>query len=360
MNNRRPMDWNQLLHSSLDFLLSLGDVLMLVSQTVIVALGVPVVLVLAVVVEQQRVKHGIELFEKDPGLAALGSWVLVVINLVFEFQAHHIEHRAGYKTPEATEFSLRVVWDRLVYMIGFGSAWQARQQSPAKRYYEVGRIVTIAILTLALAGSMREQINEQTGTWYEGLVNVVTKSTLLQMSVWAGGLLFAFAAVMSAQASSRYIATRVVEIRNSMTRRKSAERQQPMQADAPEYGPGPRPVWGDYRRADLQPLKVKIEGVTKYQCPSCEKTMSRQAWANHPCRLTAVAPSFTPVDTGIDGELDAIDVTDKSLDVNQVNAPVNAATDVKQSVKKGVKNRQPTAETEQETVEVTPVEVEGI
>lgn len=222
---KTKIDWNHLLLTSLDSLLIVGDWLMLGSQTVIVSFGVPLVLVLAVVVEQQRVKHGIELFEKDPALAALGSWVLVFINLVFEFQAHHIEHRAGYKTPEASEFSLRLVANRMVYIFGIGKGWQERQQSPAKRYYSVGRIVTIAILTLALAGSMRDQIAMQDGkTWFDGAVSVLTDSSLEEMSIWAGGLLFAFAAVMSAQASSRYIATRVVEIRNSMQRRKATER----------------------------------------------------------------------------------------------------------------------------------------
>lgn len=226
MNEQKPRtDWNQLLLASLDSLLIVGDWLMLGSQTLIVSFGVPVVLVLAVIVEQQRVKHGIELFEQEPALAALGSWVLVIINLVFEFQAHHIEHRAGYKIPDAAQFSLRVVAANTLYILGIGKAWQARQLSPAKRYYEVGRIVTISILTLALAGSMKTQLVSQNNKpWLEGIVSIVTDSSLMEMSVWAGGLLFAFAAVTSAQASSRYIATRVIEIRNSMQRRKATER----------------------------------------------------------------------------------------------------------------------------------------
>jgi hypothetical protein len=225
MDNKPRIDWNQFFLTSLDLLVTVGDWLMLGSQTVIVSFGVPTVLVLAVIVEQQRVQHGIALFEQEPALAALGSWVLVVINLVFEFQAHHIENRAGYKMPDATQFSLRLLAANALYILGIGSAWQARQQSPAKRYYEVGRIVTISILTLALAGSMKAQlISQNNKPWLEGVVSIITDSTLMEMSVWAGGLLFAFAAVTSAQASSRYIATRVVEIRNAMTRRKATER----------------------------------------------------------------------------------------------------------------------------------------
>lgn len=224
--NKKPQErnWHQSLLSLLDVLFSLGDVLMLISQTVIVSLGVPLVLVLAVIVEQQRVKHGIDLFEVDSNLASLGSWVLVIINLVFGFQAHHIEQRTGYKSVEATEFSLRIAIGNLSYWFGMGKQWEARMQSPAKRYYQVGRIVTVAILALALAGSMKTQLQQQSGAWYEGLISVATQSTLSDIATWLGGLLFAFAAVMSAQASSRYIASRVVEIRNQTRYRKQSER----------------------------------------------------------------------------------------------------------------------------------------
>jgi hypothetical protein len=144
---------------------------------------------------------------------------------VAEFMAHHVEHRAGYKIPDAVEFSLRVAASNTLYWLGIGSQWTERQHSPARRYYALGRVVTISMLTLALAGSMREQLTTQDEvSWHIGLLNIITQSSLSEMTTWLGGLLFAFAAVMSAQVSSRYIAIRVVEIRNAMQRRKGTER----------------------------------------------------------------------------------------------------------------------------------------
>ena len=296
------VDWNRALLGILDALVLIGDVLMLVSQTIIVALGVPLVLVLAVIVEQQRVWHGIELFEADTNLATLGSWVIVLINIVFEFQAHHIENKANFRQQEETEFSFRIVADQVLYVLGFGSKWQARTKSPAQRYYRLGRIVTLSILVLALAGSMKGHLARQAGPWYEGLSSIFTQSSLQDMITWVGGLLFAFAAVMSAQASSRYIAGRVVEIRNQMRYRRQVANHQ--------VAPTPRRVASSNRATvskGLQPIKVKIGDQTKYQCPICENVMSRQGWQKHPCRLTVATDQVdNPVDDLVDNPVDTL------------------------------------------------------
>lgn len=317
--NKPRVDLQHLFLSSLDNLMLVGDVLVMIAYTVFASLGVPTALVLAVIVEQQRVMHGIGLFEADDNLAVLGSWVLVIINLAFEFQAHHTEHRAGYKGQEAARFSVRLLIAQLAYTLGVGRSWQAQMHSPARRYYIVGRIVTLTILALALGGSMKAQFESETGAWHTAIVNVLTTSTLSEMATWAGGLLFALAAVISAQASSRYIATRFVEVRNQQRYRKQAERAVPMVVESV------RPVWGEYRRADLQPTKVKVGSTTKYKCPDCEKVMSRQAWANHPCRLTDVAPVLDVLDR-------QVDTLDGYVDVSTVNEDVKYATPVKQAV----------------------------
>jgi hypothetical protein len=76
--------------------------------------------------------------------------------------------------------------------------------------------VTFTILALALAGSMKVVIQQQSGAWYSALWAILTQSNLLDMMTWLGGLLFAAAAVFSAQGLSRYVAIRTVEIRASM------------------------------------------------------------------------------------------------------------------------------------------------
>jgi hypothetical protein len=52
-------NFNRLYSRFLEFLIGIGDILMTFTQTVMVSLGVPLVLILLLFVEQQRVVHGI-------------------------------------------------------------------------------------------------------------------------------------------------------------------------------------------------------------------------------------------------------------------------------------------------------------
>lgn len=206
----------------LQFILSIGETLLTFSQTLIVSLGVPLVLVLLLVVEHQRVVHGIALFEADYALASFAAGALVLLNLVLEFQIHHIEHKAGYHEERAPKWSLRIWAINMLYTLGIGEAWATQYQSPAARYKKLLRLVTFSILALALVGSMRSVIEGIDGTWYQGLISVITESSLLQLMTWLGGLLFALAAVLSAQGLSRYVAIRCVEIINAMNAQQAA------------------------------------------------------------------------------------------------------------------------------------------
>lgn len=196
----------------LQFILSIGETLLTFSQTLIVSLGVPTVLVLLLIVEHQRVVHGIALFEADYSLASFAAGALVLLNLVLEFQIHHIEHKAGYHEAAARKWSLRIWANNALYTLGYGETWREQYLSPASRYKSLLRLVTFSILALALVGSMRSVIEGIQGAWYNGLISIVTESTLLQLMTWLGGLLFALAAVLSAQGLSRYVAIRCVEI----------------------------------------------------------------------------------------------------------------------------------------------------
>jgi len=196
----------------LESLIGVGNILLTFTQTIIISFGVPIVLVLLLLVEQQRVVHGISLFETDPALAAFAAWALVMLNLVLEFQIHYIEHRENYHLQTNYRFSLRLWLQNAAYMLGIGSRWQSLPASPAQRYKSLLRLVTFSILALALAGSMRTVIAGIDGAWYLAIVSIFTESNLSLMLTWLGGLLFATAAVLAAQGLSRYVALRTVEV----------------------------------------------------------------------------------------------------------------------------------------------------
>lgn len=213
--------WNELYPRVLQGILSAGETLLTLSQTIIVALGIPLVLVLLLVVEHQRVVHGIALFERDAALASFAAAALVLLNLVLEFQVHYVEHRAGYEQERARRWSLRIWARNMAYRLGIGDNWQEQALSPAERYRRLLGLVTFSILALALAGSMRSVIEQTPGAWYEALLSIVRDSDLITILTWTGGLLFAAAAVLSAQGLSRYVAIRCVEIVSVMHQRQA-------------------------------------------------------------------------------------------------------------------------------------------
>lgn len=211
--------FNRLYPRFLEALVSVGDVLLTTSQTVIVAFGVPLVLVLLLIVEHQRVLHGIEMFEVDSHLASFAAAALVITNLVLEFTIHYVELKANYHQATDNRWSLRIWLKNAKYTLGLGDTWQVQALSPAQRYRRLLSLVTFSILALALAGSMRGVIEQQSGAWHIAIEQILTQSTLAEMMTWAGGLLFAGAAVLSAQGLSRYVAMRCTEIIHEMNNR---------------------------------------------------------------------------------------------------------------------------------------------
>jgi hypothetical protein len=209
--------FNQYYPRLLAALRGVGDTSTALTQTLLVGPGVLLVLVMLLIVEQQRVYHGVSLFEVHSALASFAATSLVILNLSLELLIHHVEHRAGWAEPTRNEFSLRLWAERLAYMLGRSEKWAARPKSPALRFKVVLRLVTFSILVLALAGSMRTVIEKSEGRWLDALGAIVRDSSLIDMATWAGGLLFAAAAVLSAQALSQYVARRAVEIASSLS-----------------------------------------------------------------------------------------------------------------------------------------------
>ena len=196
---------------------AIGDTALAIFRTAIVAGGVPIILMLLLIVEIGRVSLGVGLFETDTAIATFAATSIVLLNLTVELVIDYQETRAGYHEDRALRWSLRLFARNLAYRLGIGEHWIASELSPAHRYRRLRSIVTFSILTLALAGSMRSAIASTGGTWYEALGAILTKSTLAEASVWLSGIIFAVAAVLSAQSLTRYVSERVAEVLLTMT-----------------------------------------------------------------------------------------------------------------------------------------------
>lgn len=213
----------------LRFLHGLGDVLVTTSQTIIVSFGVPIVLVLLLVVEHGRVNQGILTFEQRGDMASFAAWSLVLLNTILEFVVHYIEGRAGYQQQRQQRASLRISIENWLYWLGISKNWQPIELSPAHRYRKLLKLITFSVLALALAGSMQSVMQEQQGAWYDALKNILLESTLAEMTTWAGGLLFALAAISGAQNLTAYLAVKVSEIVAAMQPESAAQLSNPLQ-----------------------------------------------------------------------------------------------------------------------------------
>lgn len=192
-----------------DWMHALSGALMVIGQTLIAAFGVIVILVFVVIVEIQRVAHGVQLFEESG--AYTGAAVLVLLLLTLEFIVHYVETKHGYYHEQQTAFSLRHLREWLKYFIGFGQHYTARPLSPAQRIKSYSQLLTLTILALALGGSMDTAIAGVQGTWIQGLQAILFQSSLAEIVEWLAGVLFALTLVIGSQRITAYVAQRAAE-----------------------------------------------------------------------------------------------------------------------------------------------------
>lgn len=192
-----------------DWMHALSGALMVIGQTIISAFGVIVILVFVVIVEIQRVAHGVQLFEESG--AYTGAAVLVLLLLTLEFIVHYVETKENYQHEQQNAFSLRQFREWLKYFIGFGQHYIARPLSPAQRIKSYSQLLTLTILALALAGSMDTAISQVQGTWIEGLQAILFQSSLAEIVEWVAGVLFALTLVIGSQRITAYVAQRAAE-----------------------------------------------------------------------------------------------------------------------------------------------------
>lgn len=207
--------WNNFYPSFLQFIVSLGDTAVTLVKTLFASVGMPLILVLLLFVEYYRVEHGIALFETS--IATLASISIVLANLTLEFAIHHTELSNGYKPETRTRFSLRTTLSNLAYVLGVGRNFQAQAVSPAWRFVQIRRSLTLTILILALMGSMHGVIVQYDAlTWHSAIGQILTQSSLSELVIWLGGLVFTYVTVRLAQVVSAHLAIRASETLISM------------------------------------------------------------------------------------------------------------------------------------------------
>lgn len=326
----RQWNWQDVLNRTLAFLVTLGDVLMVFIQTVIVAFGTIIIMGFLLWVEQNAVSYGVATFEHDETKTAAAALVLVLFNFAVKFWEVYIDDKASdqrerYKPAKRYVFSLRTWFSEWGYWLGVGKKWQRKELPASASFASVRKVVTFAMLYMAFIGRTHEAINKVSITggtavsWQNGFTDLLTKSTLADIALWVSAIVFTFAAVIAAQQLTQYIAVRVLEIKRHMGKSKTVAVARSMS----------KPVLAYDSPRELSPVKVKVGSQTKYRCPQCAKEMSRQAWHKHPCR-------FTDGYAAVDGQIDAVAEADQFLDTVDVSVD-------RQPVKVGVNGSKPRA-----------------
>lgn len=318
--------WQRGLDDALNGLVTIGDILTVFIQTVIVAFGTLAILAMLLIVEIHAVSLGIKTFEANADFAGLAAAVLVLLNLMIKFQEVYADYiasdlRVRYQPPKHYAPSLRTMLGNLAYWLGITRGWQEKELPASHNFAVTRRWITIAILVIALIGRTGDAIdkvsNDAAGgvSWSVGIEKLLTQSSLADISEWITAIVFTFVLVIASQQLTQYVAVRVLDIRRGLRTR--------VDTVTVERAEG-KPVLAFNAPREMEPIKVKVGSVTKYQCPQCGKVVSRQAWSNHPCRFTA------GVDAVVDGEVDRKviqltedDTLDTSVDRQPVNLPVN-------------------------------------
>jgi|GEM_PF-6204438 len=204
-NNKMTMTrFTEMMHN-------VSGALMLGGQTLIAAFFVVVILILILVVDIQRVSHGIALFEDGKWLTIGGGFVLIMALMTLEFVAHYIEAKYNYHKPAKKHLSWRLIVEWWDYFSGQNDSWKAREKTPALHIRKYAGTLKIAILMLALAGSMADEISTLPGNWIDGFVDIGTQSSLLDMVRYTTSLLYTYVLVSGAELLTAYVANRAAE-----------------------------------------------------------------------------------------------------------------------------------------------------
>jgi len=225
--------FNQSYSKFLDVMLHVQDLVQAFARTLIVGFGMTAILIIALIVEQQRLVDGLGMFERREATAHFAAWFLVLLNASLEFVIHFEDTRRGWNEHAGSVWSLRIALNNLRYRLGLGSQWQTRDQPPSFWARQLLGLVTAGVLLLALFGSMKEQMALQAGrAWHEGLRAIVETSDLTLAVTWLSGFVFALVAVKGAQGTARYLARRTSEVITELQHEQHAQNDHSAALDA--------------------------------------------------------------------------------------------------------------------------------
>lgn len=198
-----------------DGVTKLGNWLMALIKLFTINIGATVIMFGVMVAEILRVRTGLAAIEASPLAVELLSVVLVFLLFFLEVAGFYIEREGNYNAPTRFRWSLRILIQDWKYALGIGKDWKEREISPATRMILTKWIIQFSVAFIALYGSMAHIIKGHSGNWGEALGDILSNSSLDEMSSWGIGLLLTIGILFGSAAMIWFVASRAKQLEDS-------------------------------------------------------------------------------------------------------------------------------------------------
>lgn len=255
-----------LLNHALDFIAGAGQVLTLATVELVQAFGAVALAVLFIVLEADRVYHGVLKIGQHEQQALLIAVTLTAMNAVLPIYAlRNVNHQ---------DKITRQRWTVRGYLVAFWNRLTARPQryevdvhhNPALAIAETA--ITWSTLFLAFYAVLGTMLAQHSGaTWYAAFWRLLTQSNINQALELAAGLLLSVGGVFGVQSISHELATRLL-IERPQSRESRIEQQR--QAYQERVEKARQDVQARYMAAKLADQQRKAQPVNFPEPPMTE------------------------------------------------------------------------------------------
>lgn len=169
------------------------------------------------IAEVFRVYYGIRTFEVHSFLASMLSIVLVTSISILSYQLEVSIHSGTMSKPIKHKFSLRLLWQDVLYFIGVGKDWTPKDKQPQVEFVLwLKGFLKIAFVLASILGSINHQLVEIEGAWYKSFGVMVGTFTLAQFLPIVLATLVSYGLVQASEVFAQYTAKQNVTIRVAM------------------------------------------------------------------------------------------------------------------------------------------------
>ena len=188
------------------------------------------------IAEVFRVYYGIKTFEVHSVLAGMVSIVLVTSIGILTYQLEISIHTGTMTKPVKHKFSLRLLWQEILYFIGIGTNWKPKEQQAQIEFtLWLKGFLKIAFVLASILGSINHQLIGIEGAWYLSFGVMIGTFTLSQFLPIVLATLVSYGLVQASEVFAQYTAKQ--NVANRLVMQEAYNKAQQMQSNRPSTKP---------------------------------------------------------------------------------------------------------------------------